>query len=349
MSEHGRLKNSTNLKKYPEFEAAVNKIIYSDRHSAMRPQSVRNIIDRREYYENRSEDTILRNLIPLIIKEEYLAEVEKYNAGSLAEALEPTPSTETQEGKKYVSKYWFAEGVDIAVNEQFRKTFLPSKTDDEAFDAELAIELKKEDGMTNPKPDYCYGFRHDQFPTPHDIIMDPDLATLVEVTPGQNHSFFLIEGKSNEGNNTDAQNQARRGGATLVNAGRKLHDWIGIEDVTGADDRTFVFSATMAPDAIAIWVHWAEVTSDQTLFHMNNLTRKFLDDPDDLEKLRIILHNILDWGCHGRLERLEKLHQNLHVWQRGEMVKRKKKECILEEEKRNKKRIDQGRKRLRIE
>lgn len=80
----------------------------------------------------------------------------------------------------------------------------------------------------------------------------------MEVAHGQNHSFFIIEGKSNKGSHTDAENQARRGGATLVNAARILYDRISMEDVTGADERTFVFSATVTPEFMAIWVHWAE-------------------------------------------------------------------------------------------
>ena len=348
MTQHGLHINSVALKDYPEFEAAVRDIIRSDRHSELRPQSAENIISQREYYAHRNEDTILHRLVPLIIKEQYLAEVKAHVAGSLEEALSSTPLAEgVEEGKKYVSRYWFADGVDVAVNEEFRKTFLPSSIDDEGFGAELAAALKKEDGMTNPKPDYCYGIRHDKFPVPNGVVIDADLATVMEVAPGQNNSFLIIEGKSNKGSHTDAENQARRGGATLVNAARIVHDRIGVRDVKGADDRTFVFSATMTPDLIAIWVHWAEVREEGTIFHMNRLTQKFLNEAEGLAELRIMFHNILEWGCIGRFKQLEHLHKNLHVWQRSETAKRKEWKGKVEEEKLPKKETEKGRKRLR--
>ena len=324
MTQHGLHINSEALKKYPAFEATVREIIRADRHSGMRPQSADNIISQRQYYAHRNEDTILHRLVPLIIKEQYLTEVKAQNAGSLAEALNHTSSADgVKEGKKYVSGYWFADGVDVAVNEEFRKTFLPNKIDEDDFGAELVAALRKEDGMTNPKPDYCYGIRHDKFPVPNDVVIDTDVATIMEVAPGQNNSFFVIEGKSNKGSHTDAENQARRDGATLINAARMLYDRIGATDVLGADDRTFVYSATMTPEFMAIWVHWAEVTKEGTLFHMNRLTQKLLSEAEALIELRTIFHNILEWGCIGRFAQLEKFYEDLHIWQRGETAKRK--------------------------
>lgn len=348
MTQHGLYANSGALRKYSAFEATVRQIISPDRYSELRPQSAENIISRREYYAHRNEDTILHNLIPLIIKEHYLAEVKAQEAASLAEALSHTPPIEgLQEGYKYVPRYWFADGVDVAVNEEFRKTFLPSRTDEGGFGAELSAALKKEDGMINPKPDRCYGIRNDKFPVPNDVVIDTDLATVMEVAPGQNNSFFIIEGKSNKGSHTDAENQARRGGASLVNAARILHDRIGMRDVAGADYRTFVFSATVTPDFMAIWVHWAEVTTEGTMFHMNRLTQKFLNEAKDLMELRAILHNILEWGCIGRSAQLEELHKTLHNWQRGETAKRKDWERNIEKEKVRQKETEKSRKRPR--
>ena len=229
-------------------------------------------------------------------------------------------------GEKFVPRYWFADGVDVAVNEEFRRTFLPSRTDQGEFGFELAAALKEEDGMTNPKPDYCYGIRHDTFPVPNDVVIDTDPATVMEVAHGQNHNFFIIEGKSNKGSHTDAENQARRGGATLVNAARILYDRISMEDVTGADERTFIFPTIVTPAFVAIWVHWAEILKEGTVFHMDRLTQKCVSEPEGLTELRIICHNILEWGCIGRFKQLEDLHNNLHTWQRTETAKMKEAE-----------------------
>lgn len=352
MTQHGLYQNSKNLKDYPSFEKAVRDIIGTERYSDMQASSAENIIAQREYYAHRNEDTVLQNLIPLIIKSQYLAEVKAQNPVSLAEALRPTlpaggEDAESRDIKRCVPRFWFADGVDVAVNEEFRRTFLPTRYDDETFGAELAKALKKVDGMTNPKPDYCYGIRHDRFPVPHDIVIDQDLDTIMEVVPGTRNVYFIIEGKSNKGNHTDAENQARRGGATLVYANRLLLERIGIPDVTGADDRSFVFSATTTPEFIAIWVHWAEVTAQGTIFHMNRLTQKFLSETEGLGALRIILHNILEWGCIGRFEKLQDLHIKLHIWQRGETKKRKELRQLSKEEESRNKEGERSKKRLR--
>ena len=102
----------------------------------------------------------------------------------------------------------------------------------------------------------------------------------------------------------------------LVNAGRKLRERIGEDDVVGADLRTIVFSATLGPKTMEIWVHWAEVLEAGTEFHMNMLASKSLADKHALPELRRSIHNILDWGCLTRMKELEDLYKRIHIWER---------------------------------
>ena len=53
----------------------------------------------------------------------------------------------------------------------------------------------------------------------------------------------------------EAEYQARRRGAMLVNARRQVYELMGdVETKGAADDRTFVFSAIISPNTTEFWV-----------------------------------------------------------------------------------------------
>lgn len=315
----------------------------------MKPTSVQRFVDRHAYIQKLNEDSILVNLIPLMIKDRYLQkldpESEEYQT-LMAEkvAKETGPNKEGGEDDDedvLVSREWFYDGITFTFNNEFRRTLLPNGYDnDPDFEPMLSKALSKGDGMKNPKPDYCYGIRMDKLDSsqPPDLILSNDIAYLTQVAPGMDHAFLIIEGKSNKGSVDEAENQAQRGGATLVNAGREL---LGLTcnkadlAAEGADIRTFVFSATMTPQCMNIYVHWAEVihtpraqaqTQSQAqtphiIFHMTFLRGFHLRDKQNLPQLRAILHNILEWGCSDRLAELQTLRRDLYDYQRNENVR----------------------------
>ena len=166
-------------------------------------------------------------------------------------------SSPAQEAPEFSVTLLWDDGLAVKVNCEFRKSFLPARDNDE----ELTKAMAKVDGMINSKPDHIYGLRIDHYPIPHDVTLSAHINSLLEVVPTLHHPFFIIEGRSNSGSKAEVENQACRGGATLVKAARELLEKIGTRstEATGPDQQTFVYSATLSPGLIDIWVHWAEV------------------------------------------------------------------------------------------
>lgn len=354
------------LDRFPNFKAKVESILNASRDSAMKPASVQRFANRRRYEQSSNEDTLLVNLIPLIIKDHFTQRSERAFSD-----VQQKGEDRNEAGVEL--KEWFDEGLTYKYNTEFRRCQLPNSycTDDEPFDPELVKALSKEDGMLNPKPDYTFGLRTDKFDSfrPADVILGSEIFTLLEIAPRMNHPFFIIEGKSNKGVIGDAEIQVRRGGAALVNAGRKLLGFIRTRDSLlkeGPDTETFIFSATITPQNMDIYVHWAEVVvststevpqpsqpgnatplggqssaevqasstarshppkSPHVVFHMTYLKSYNLRDSEALPILREVLHNILEYGCTDRAAQLLELRKGLYTYQRSETSRLTKEAC----------------------
>ncbi|KAL9607136.1 MAG: hypothetical protein Q9167_007924 [Letrouitia subvulpina] len=101
-------------------------------------------------------------------------------------------------------------------------------------------------------------------------------------------------------------------------------------EISGPDDRTFVFSFTISPGILNIWVHWCYVeTGTLDTFHMNLVASHSLDDEENLPQSRRRLHNILEWGCESRRVQLERFHERLHAWERVRFNERKQLSKLL--------------------
>ena len=321
--EHGLKCDHKALGRYPEFEKMILDIVSSDRHSKMKLKSVKRVQKKSLVLEEENEGTFLNSLLPLIVKEDRTVELEKDGStshsletsgdGDMVEVLNP------QRGVVYGSRDWFDDGVHVVTDHDFRQDLLPHRYVDEL----VARMLKKDDNMLTPRPDRCYGLLRNWIPFPEGIQLNPEIRTLIEACPGLSHSFFLIEGKSNRGSKFDAMLQARRGGASLVNAMRQLLAKIGEPHVTesGVDDRNFVFSATMSPGLMDFWVHWAELRAGIVVFHMNRIGSKALNDPESIPQVRKILNNIMTWGLDLKTRRLPDLHEKIATWQMKETAR----------------------------
>lgn len=324
LSMHGLKWGDNNaLARYPEFEKKVLGIAREERHSEMKPESAKHIQQHSDILEDDNEATFLGTLLPLIIKTNRTVELESHGPaehlpetsgkGNTVEVLNPQP------GAIYGCRNWVDDGVYAVFDHDFREDLLPHRYVDE----QLAQAMKKDDSMLTPRPDRCYGLLKDWIPVPDDIVLDPQIRALITACPALSHSFFLLEGKSNKGSKLDAMLQARRGGASLVNGMRQLLAKIGEPHVTGSgvDDRNFVFSATMSPGLIDLWVHWAELNNGTAIFHMNRIGSMALNDPEQIPRVRKILNNILTWGWDLKARRLNELHEKIYTWQRKEKAR----------------------------
>lgn len=118
------------------------------------------------------------------------------------------------------------------LNKDFARTLLPSNfEDDPSLVEEMVNALAKDKDMKNPRPDWTFGFQRRKFPLSIGIPIPERVLNFLEIVPGMHHPFLIIEGKSFEGNMSTAENQARRGGATLVQAAwalRKELRWMSL-------------------------------------------------------------------------------------------------------------------------
>lgn len=307
MAQHGLFQGDRlAYNRYPTLQTKVKKIIGVERESAMKPSSIRRMQEKKEYYGRLNEDTIMLHLFPLVAKDTRTVKPDfDHN------------EHEQSQGAGYLDREWFDDGLVKTVNVEFGKTLLPSKFAAINIEAEMTKALAKISGMKNPKPDYLFGIRVNRFPVPPDVIVTAETTALLEISKGTHHPFLIVEGKADRGSIAEAENQACRGGATLVNAARRLRTMVSQPEVVGADERTFVFSCVMSPFVIEVRVHWCEVkANNECEYHMNVVASSSINDDEGLIRLRRVLHNILEWGCIDRYKELEHLHAELYEYER---------------------------------
>lgn len=345
------------LQKYPKFEKMVQKILNRKRESSINPDSAKKFHEVNRYYEKANENTFLHNILPIIIKPgrtvksrvradaleldqeaQYQIQVQKdeedekgQKAGAerhvgkedtpsgtehtLEQVAEQEGEKSVQEHEEYTLESFWDDGLAIKIDCEIRKGFLPIKEKDE----ELSRAMAKVDGMTNPKPDFTYGLRIDNHSIPDDMAVSASIDYMLEVVPFLHHPFFIIEGKSDSGSKAEAENQACRGGAALINAARQLREKIGAQatEAAGPDEQTYIYSATLSPGLMDFWVHWLEVRKmHRPLFHMHHLESVALRSDGAPGKLRMITHNILDWGCMDRLPQIQELYNQIFEYER---------------------------------
>lgn len=297
MEKHMLFQGSSAWDKYPDFKEHVRSVVNMPRPSGVKARSVKKLQEKSEFYKGANEDTILREILPLIIKPE--RRVYKNGNDFIEKDVEQWA----------VDDYW-EDGLGIEVNRLFRKMdLLPNAYLDLGLAKKIAEALVKEDGMKEPKPDCVYGIRPTRFPKP-----DGTLHThpYLEIVHQIHQAFLIVEGKSEQGQISQAENQACRGAATLINAARMLLSELGVEDVVGPDSRTYIYFVTQDAKIMEIYVHWAEVGTGPVRYHMNRICSKSLNDDSALEMLRRVLHNILDWGLVDRYEDLKQRYDMLY-------------------------------------
>ena len=348
---HGIYCDPKALKKYPDFANMISDIVNGNRHSEMKQKSIERVQHYGHLCGETNEATFLATVVPLIIKVDRTVKFEhtEPSGNSLELAGDGDSVVQDPEPRRpYGSRDWLEDGIFAVVDQDFRKDCLPH-----CFaDKDLARKMKKVDGMTTPRPDRCYGLEPNWIRGTPGVQLDVTLHDLVEACPHLSYPFFLIEGKSNDGSKIAAENQARRGGASLVNAKRQILEKIGELPAiaNGVDDSNFVFSAVLYPGGIGIWVHWIELVDGKPWFHMNHLRSLAMEDPNCIRESRKILNNILSWGCDLDKRGLKELHRKMYAWQIQEtarVAEENAEEARQKEEKRQEKL--ESRKRLRSE
>ena len=264
-------------------------------------------------YSAMCEDDFLNAIVPLVVKDSRTVSRPK----TFGEAMkdDPTPIVaDPEEGIDYLAAPWSDDGVLVRVGANLDEHLLP----DVYKENELSKQKEKaDDEMKTPRPDRIFGLDPRRLPIPDRLLLDKKIAATLQVCKFMHFPFFLIEGKGNRGNPHEASNQARRGGATIVNALRSTYACIDKQGrALGPDYDTFMFSATISVETFNIWLHWAEVKADAVLFHMDLAHTMAFTIESTYSDTRKIINNIFCWGCDLKERGLLKLHEDLLHWQK---------------------------------
>ncbi|KAL8942016.1 MAG: hypothetical protein Q9216_001906 [Gyalolechia sp. 2 TL-2023] len=290
--------DGSELDKFPNFKKAITKIISRDRRSTVTEEHFQKFKGKLTRYQDQNEDTLLAMVLPAIIGEDRTICVN-----------ENLPEEELWETVEF-----FDSGIITIVNREFEKGYVPYRNGAHVIDHELVAKMTKlkDEAMTNPKPDRAYGTVRDKFNMPKNFQMPHEIRDYLEILQDLHLPFLIVEGKSQGGMAGEARNQANRGGASLVNGHRLCRATLGFEDPVGADHETFVFSATYNDGLLEIWVHWAQVCAGENatpIYHMSLVASKSLREATTFRQARMILHNIMDWGCGKRFDGLTPMYQ----------------------------------------
>ena len=182
--------------KHADFKEHITKMFNGKRDSEMRERSAkacqRYRLEHRTTNENSYYPALMPMLLPHTIDRNELLKVIDDQAQSFA----------TVENLAGVHEVLFVKNI------------LPGN-----IEANCASFL----GTTTPKPDYTYGLKREQYPSGYLSKISQEADLYIGVAPGVRHPFFCIEQKSASSPIEEAENQAIRSGATLVEARRILN------------------------------------------------------------------------------------------------------------------------------
>jgi hypothetical protein len=192
-----------------DFKRYVEELIDDPRGSTMKAASLKKARETARVYKWVTEATFLYHMIPILQGDGYHVDVKpEFKPGE-----EELSRQEDPEWKSFLSD----EKIIVTLNQDFSMTLLHSKlSQNPVLVKGIAEELAKDTGMTNPRPDLTYSIQRDVRALTADTSIPEHILDLIEVSPGGHHTFLIIEGKNHAGSSATGENQARRGGATLV-------------------------------------------------------------------------------------------------------------------------------------
>ena len=274
-----------------EFRDTAMTIVRGDRHSAMRPESVKKFQDTRDKLRDRTEATLMERLMPILAKD----------------------SRTSMEVHEAVIRDFDADFLDKNLDTEFRRGCVPIP--DISTDTLLGSLLAKSPGIKNPKPDIVYGVSLDAL-SPQQQVTANMLKDSSQLSPGILYPFMIFEWKSAKGLFSEAQDQARRGGAALVNAVARLSSLSGSSNSEQAgrkpDPSTMAFSCVISPNLAHIYVHFRQLCQDgKPERYMAKVSGYQTDENEDVERLRRDIHNILDWGVLTRIKDIKRMFDDI--------------------------------------
>ena len=348
MGWYGLKYNHSAYKKVAVFKRYIEDIVLGDRGSEMKPESVKHyeeVLDvsglfipvhfssllrmchansqLTKAYQWANEHTFLYHIIPIL-------QGRGYHVPKEAEEM-PRQEDAYRSEERIWRTFLSDEKVVNILDKDFARTLLPGGFSKQPLLVEeITKHLEKDKGMTNPRPDMTFGLKReeDSFTT----SIPQHILDLLWIAPGIHHPFLILEGKSHSGSSATAENQARRGGATLVKASRALwailegdvptlpdlskQEAEGLADIDNdeshpvkPDLKSFIFSITISPTNFSIWVHWYDMGNHH--YHMNLVESWSLHNSKGPVQIRWAWHNIIEFGVWTRRALNEELLKSI--------------------------------------
>lgn len=298
---------------HAEFIGKAKALVIEERHSAMAPGSVEAVRKIYDIYRDYNEPTFLHEFWNRLLKDSRLP---LKRDGEI-----PNPTN------------WIDDQVIALRDTLFREDSLPTIIGETTSEQELIDALPS---LTIPKPDIVYGYlpRTGWCTEKHlDVFARHARASM----PCSNLvlPWFIVEGKSVNGNIAEAEIQAARGGATLVSAFRELDEIAGsLNTNDGPDERSIAFSLLLSPRLAQLNVHWVEIRDRKVAaYHLHVLEEYLVRQSTSWLNLRRDINNILDWGILRRQGMvLEMLNAIVEKRNQGPVQDKAKEQAEQEEE-----------------
>lgn len=276
--EHMFFNDKASFNKYDEFKDVASSVLV-ERGSGMSVRSINMIEEYQDSNAATNEDTYFKGALDYYTKPSRTVTITKPN-----QTIEQ------------IVRLFSDDRLAKASKSTFVKNMLPTTVWNSA--------------MKDSVPDFVFGIKAPEFARKRSKI-STSAKKLVNVSGTIPHCFFVIETKGADEPFADAETQAIRSGAVLVNARRLLMEKAGIlsqRQILGPDMESFVYTCAWMPAFARVFVNWCQVEEDVVSYHMNHLKSYKLDDHDDIKSFRDTVHSIFDWGLgHERVQKIEAL------------------------------------------
>lgn len=270
------------LDKYPEIMQKAQELLENPRQSptlaGTRLSKVQNM---RQKYATRNETTFTKKFFGVFHPE---ARTIQKDRNDLMLPIE------------YETRDWEDDGLDENDDKLMREDAVPKMTN--LSDAQKGI-LDALPRISQPKPDLLYGYDTDSF-TPVEDSVNALYKDITSVSEGITHPFFDVEVKTS-GSPEEAIDTACTGGASLVQGHRRLQHLAASPSAQGtvnttpyADITTIAYSMVLTPHFATIYVHWAEVSGNNVVYHMHTAGSYAIAVDRYLKDCRVAVNNILD-------------------------------------------------------
>ena len=188
-----RIHDRAAFERCPGFKEKIDRLFARERPSRMSDQSAKAAVKTLYKHYAQNEKTLFREFRPHVIKS--TRTVSTLKRGMEGEIIR-------------ILQAYDDDGLMVIEDCPFVKDLVPGKN----YTSE-----EKAMGLTEPRPDLTYGIQKPEFPPTIEAKLKMRCQAWRSVAPGMDWPFFVIEHRGCEDSIAQAENQAIRDGAVLVN------------------------------------------------------------------------------------------------------------------------------------